>query len=366
MSIYRNTLAILAIAFCGSGNAVVVEDLFSASVVVQDQSPELRQSAIQQGLGEVFVKLTGSRSVLSDPSIRDLLPKAARYLAEFSYSEGLLPDSSGSDAENPAIMLLNVSFASAMLETVLRDQYLPIWPADRPEILLWLVMRTEEGYRFVVPDDGSGITEKFASALNRRGVPFITPLHDLQDRMAITSKQTWELSEGELHDASRRYGVDYWLVIRFDQPDDSGLESGQLRGAWFLGGDQSRLQGAISALSTRRFIDESVDQAVDQFTPRFTYRAGQLGKKIQLLVSDIYSYADFKAVITLLESLEMVLSTHVNRIERNQIYLEVVTESEPGILIGTLDKNKQFARVVDVDDGSDNTLYKFQWLDNDL
>ena len=402
--VIRRSILLLAaiVVFCFDAHAVIVEGLYSATVPVQDQSENKRRQAIKQGLGDVLVKLTGSRTVLADPGVQGILHQAQKHLVEYGYVDqppvsqinrqlGDLPGSQdgdqveglvgnqddsliepqiGNHVENltppdeivaPRINL-NVSFQASAIQALLRELFLPIWPADRPVVMVWLVADTPEGYDFVDLADAGELAASLEEALKRRGVPFKSPLYDLQDYMALTPQQAWQGSDEQVQKASRRYGIDHWLVLRVNNTTNQADEANYMA-RWFLGGSGESSSGSVSEPSISELIDAAIGGAIDQYSLAFTYRAGQLGETTQLLITNIDSYGDFYAVMEMLQSLEVVNSTQVNRIDKDQLYLNLVTEGNIDVLVQALENNKQFSRIVDMSDSVGQSLYRFRWTE---
>lgn len=368
----------------GQAVAAAVGDLYTVSVPVKDQSEALRKQALRQGLSDVFVKLTGSRAVLVNPALQDTLSRAQDYMLEYGYVGAPVSDQTGTVVvpESAAVGadMLEIRFAATPIDALLRQLGLPIWPADRPEILVWLVARTAEGFQLVDLNENLMLAASTEAALRRRGVPFEIPLYDLQDQMAVAPQQNWTLAEEQLSQASQRYGVGWWLVLQIAETDTNKVDGSQVSGMWVMSGGRvagrtvgdsgasTRLSGNVSAVSVSAFVHSSIDQAVDQFAAPLTYRAGQLGEAMHLVVGNVGSFGVFAAVTAMFEGLEVVVSTQVVRVEGDQLYIDVIPESDPEILIRALEKTPQLARVVDVADRADGSdasgqiQYRFQWL----
>lgn len=370
---------------CPKVHAVLVENLYSATVPVADKSELQRNRAIQRGFGDVLVKVTGSRGVLKDPGVLDILSQAQRYVVEYGYldqtslksPETQLKADPGTGAEgqivNPlanneligAPLNLKVRYAMGPVQTALRDLLLPVWPADRPVLMLWQVKSTPEGYQFVEYTDSSGGSKSLGAALQRRGIPFKVPLYDLQDRMSVTAEQVWRGAE-QLNQASRRYGIDHWLVVKLADDKDKQALPGEFSGGWILGGGMARSSGNNAAQSIPQLADQTIDAAADQYSMAFTYRAGQLAETVRLLVTGIKSYRDFSSLTSLLAELEIVASSQVTRVEGDHLYLDLTTEGGAQVLINALGSDSHFSRVVDIGDSIDQALYRFQWRAGNL
>ncbi len=371
MAILSTTLVV-----CGHAHGVIVEDLYSATVPVADQSERLRGQAIQQGLGQVLVKLSGSRAILSDPGVTDILKRAQKYVLEYGYADYVVDSpailenmaqehttqqNTGDERRNIAsepspLKVLKVKFEATAIKTVLRDLFLPLWPADRPFVLLWVVSQTSDGYQFIESEDNEHLLKSAEALLEQRGIPFKSPLYDLQDQMAITPTQAWQSGADALATVSSRYGVNNWLLIR-----SSGQRGGGFHAQWEMARHGETHSGMTSAQSASVAIESAIDEAVDQFSLAFTYRAGQPGESVQLVINDIANYSDFNALMTLLSGLEVVSSTKVKRIVKDQLYLDLMTEGDAQVLVRALEGHANFSRIVDMGDRGAGSLYRFQW-----
>lgn len=359
----------MAMALCFDVRALIVEDLYSTTVTVADKSEKLRRQAVEKALSDVLVKLTGSRRVLRDPGVLDILSQAQRYVVEYGYvdqtssaqSGGLTEQQSPDDVGMTASVKLNVRFEARAVQIVLRDLLLPIWPADRPVVMIWVVTNTSKGKQFIEFADDGNVSADVKAALKRRGIPFKSPLYDLEDRMALTAQQAWQGSDEFLTGASRRYGIDHWLVLAIANNEALQPSQSNAQGRWFLGGRVESSSGSISAQSQSQLVDDAIAEAIDQLSQSFTYQAGQLGEAVHLLITGIHNYQDFSGFTSLLKSFEVVESSQVTRVEKDHLYLDLVTEGDAEVLLKALNGNSQLSRVVDMGDSLDQALYRFQW-----
>jgi hypothetical protein len=365
----RVFLWVMAMALCFDVRALIVEDLYSTTVTVADKSEKLRRQAVEKALSDVLVKLTGSRRVLRDPGVLDILSQAQRYVVEYGYvdqtssaqSGGLTEQQSPDDVGMTASVKLNVRFEARAVQIVLRDLLLPIWPADRPVVMIWVVTNTSKGKQFIEFADDGNVSADVKAALKRRGIPFKSPLYDLEDRMALTAQQAWQGSDEFLTGASRRYGIDHWLVLAIANNEALQPSQSNAQGRWFLGGRVESSSGSISAQSQSQLVDDAIAEAIDQLSQSFTYQAGQLGEAVHLLITGIHNYQDFSGFTSLLKSFEVVESSQVTRVEKDHLYLDLVTEGDAEVLLKALNGNSQLSRVVDMGDSLDQALYRFQW-----
>jgi len=338
--------------------AIAVEGLYSATVEVADQSNAQRQRGFSQALAQVLIKTTGTKDITARPGVNQALAQASNYMVKYAY----LPQSAtvssadskaavseyigGSQVEiaaTPPGFPLSVQFAKATVDELMRTLDLPIWPANRPEVLVWVVEQTTSGYRFV---DTLDLPQNLQSSFQRRGLPFQLPLYDLSDQLALSSLAAWSLNQQQLQDAAKRYGVDHWLVLRYSQ-----LSSGGVRGSWYLAGRKGDFAGdngllnTLQAASSEAFLSVSADQVVDRFARKMTYFADAEANLFRLVVENIGSFAAFTQLNRFLSGLEIVNSVKVRSIEGDTLVLDLATEGESRVLLRALNKESRLSRV---------------------
>ena len=339
--------------------ALVVEGLYSATVEVADQSNAQRQKGFSLALADVLIKTTGTNDITAHPGVSQVLAQASNYMVKYAYLPQLDPVSpiereslAGGQVEiapAPPGFPLSVQFAKATVDELMRTLDLPIWPANRPQVLVWVVEQTASGYRFV---DAVDLPQSLQSSFQYRGLPFQLPLYDLGDQLALNSLAAWSLNQQQLQDAAKRYGVDHWLVLRYSQ-----LSNGGVRGSWYLAGrkgdfaGESGLLNTLQAASSAEFLSASVDQVVDRFARQMTYFADAEANLFRLVVENIGSFAAFTQLNSFLGGLEIVNSVKVRSIESDTLVLDLATEGESRVLLRALNKEPRLSRVTEL--GSD-------------
>ena len=343
--------------------AVAVEGLYSATVEVADQSSAQRQKGFSLALAEVLIKTTGTKDITARPGVSQALAQASNYMVKYAYLPQPDPVSaieSEAASTEPADGLseivqippgfpLSVQFAKATVDELMRTLDLPIWPANRPQLLVWVVEQTASGYRFV---DAADLPQSLQSSFQRRGLPFQLPLYDLGDQLALNSLAAWSLNQQQLQDAAKRYGVDHWLVLRYSQ-----LSSGGVRGSWYLTGRKGDFSGDSALLNTLQtasndeFLSASADQVVDRFARQMTYFADAEANLFRLVVENIGSFAAFTQLNSFLGGLEIVNSVKVRSIEGDTLVLDLATEGESRVLLRALNKEPRLSSVTQVGDG---------------
>ena len=80
-------LAMIVLFMGQQAYAVVVNNLYQASVPITNQSTKARNDAIRKALGFVLVKASGNDAVTSIPSIWDNVNNISNYVQQYTYIE---------------------------------------------------------------------------------------------------------------------------------------------------------------------------------------------------------------------------------------------------------------------------------------
>lgn len=344
------TLLLLLASVCV--DADVVPDLYVARIPVMDESETERTRSISAGLAQVLVKVTGKPEVGAVNGVAELLANAQRYVSEYRY---VYPQKNGA-READSVPVLHLQYLAADLETALRALRLPVWPADRPVLLLWVMESGDAGSRLINTDASAYLS--LSTALAHRGMPVILPLLDLQDQIHLggegleTGVGKPELAQFAL--ASARYPVEHWLQVDYRAND------GGFTGHWRLSGEGVGGEASIQAASLTGFMVETADRVVEHFSGNFTYAPSQTIQVLNVVVENVITYEDYGQVVAALKTLELVRDVQVNAMQGTELSLNLQLEGEGQRLFEALDKDTRFTYVAQVGLSIDNAR-RYSW-----
>ena len=323
--------------------AEVMPDIYSARIPVMDESETERVRAISTGLAQVVVKATGRPKAMEESGVGELLASAQRYVSEYHY---VYPQGAG------AVPTLHLQYLQADLETALRVLGLPVWPADRPLLLLWVTETSNGDSRLINTDEPA--YRALAAVLARRGMPVELPLLDLQDQMALGDIQidadidadidvdSKVETETQFALASARYPVKHWLHVNY-QPGD-----GLVKGNWSLAGEGVNADESVQAPSLTGFVVNGADRVVEHFSGNSAYAPSQSTQTLQLVVDNVLAYEDYQQVMAILKTLELVRDVQVSAVRGPELSLNLQLEGEAQRLFEALDKDGRFIYVAQV------------------
>lgn len=319
--------------------AEVADGLLSAKVPVADQSEGSRQRALREALAQVLVKQTGSMSVLNNPGVQQALSLTPHYVTQYGYTR--IPDFT---AEGEDTLALTASFSESAVSRLLQREQLPVWPANRMAMLIWLLHDDPEfGKQHVTPDVMPNAYRALEMALQRRGVPVLKPSLDLQDRLTLRPEQAWDFAEEPFAAAAQRYDAALWLALRLYQSGD---------GAW-RGSAWANIEGRmfienVAAENVAGLIDQAVDRIVDDYARFYTYVPQLQSEGLRITVANVNSYTDYRRVIEYLQNLELVENLTLESVQNDQLRLELKLNSQASLLHETLRRDPRFTVVEDV------------------
>lgn len=350
-------------------------DIYRAETLVKSQSESERNAAARASFGEVIVRVSGQRSALDNPAIKQALPKAQNYLFGFSYKSSA--EKITIDGKTVQAIGLQLNYEPQAIEQLLRQAQLPLWPATRPKVLVWLVAKDQSGMR-LVPE----VTDLQAMQVQAqyRGLPLSFPKLDLEDSLSLTADDLWGLDIEKIKTASLRYKADAILVGRYtpyslgpippavvidpmatETPSDEvaitnpasssaassvdstvdAVPAPVIQGPWL--GEWQLLHAGNSQV----FADETpdvnglfalaVDRAADYFANEYAITPTSQGPQtIVLRIGNITSFGAFKQAQAYLDDLAMVQRMEVVKVNAEGMLVRLTTQGDVKLLMSTL------------------------------
>lgn len=374
----------LIVALASTASAGQKVDIYRADTLVKTQSESERNAAARATFGEVIVRVSGQRASLDHPAVKAVLPKAQNYLFGFSYKSS--PEKITVDGKTFPAVGLQLNFEPQAIEQLLRSSQLPLWPATRPKVLVWLVVKDPTGLR-LVPE----VTDLQAMQLQAqyRGLPLSFPKQDLEDSLSLTADDLWALDIEKIKTASLRYKADAILIGRYtpyslgpippavvvdplaaevldEAVAASSLASSSTASSVALDGlvDAAPvpvIQGPwlgdwklIHASNDQTFADETpevkglfasaIDHAADYFANQYAIMPTNQGPQtIVLRIGNITSFGEFKQAQAYLDELAMVQRMEVVKVNAEGMLVRLTTEGDVKLLMSTLSLGRRLA-----------------------
>jgi len=301
----------------------VLVDLYSARVAVESRSTAAIRDARRQGLAEVLVKASGDASAASQPEARAGLREAENYLLRYSFEE------------DPEGLRLRLDYDENAVQELLRRAGLPLWTANRPPVLAWLVVSDAGRRSFLGPENHPAETQVLRERFRVRGIPLQLPLLDLADLTSLSPGAAWRQSSPALVEASRRYSGTEVLAGRVAR-----TATGRWVGDWQLLYEGRWVRRAVDAESFGGVAAAGAELAASAIAGRYavTQAVGD-DLRHRLTLRGIREYADYRAAVDALGGLEAVRRVVPEELVGDQVSLRVEADAD---LV-------QLARIVELD-----------------
>jgi len=340
----RTFATVLLLSVALAPRAEVVDNLYSAEVPVADQTSQSLASASRDALADVLVKVSGSEEVLANPLIRSELGGARKQVQQYAYSRG--------DEEGE--LYARFEFAGSYVNGLVARAGEPLWTANRPRVLLWLVLEDSTGRQFVSRDSTPELAEQISKEFSRRGVPLQFPLYDLADSAALSTEEAWRLYGPALQSASQRYNVQNVLAGRL-----ASLSTGNWVGDWSYHYGRDRSDRSFTAPSSQVFARDGASLVAEAMAGRYAVAPSlEQGSGVTLSVTGVQRYADYAHIVSWLEKLELVEHANVEEIRGDEIVLRLHANAEATQLAAIIELDPRFQPVPAA---VSSTQLSYQW-----
>ena len=306
-----------------SVHAATVEQLYEVSYPVETQQPEERKAAIEQALLELLVRVTGNSQIAESPQAVELLKNSAGFVRQFQYSIRPAEDTTfgESNKEQP---ILNVLFDEISIKQALWRHNLPVWGKTRPATLLWVAIQDSEKRYLLDANNGREIVDVIDGLAQKRGIPVIYPLMDLEDQMNIRVSDVWGGFADNISSASMRYPAEEVLSGRiFLDP------FGTWQARWTLahGGEQTVWQ--ISGEDLAIVLEQGMHGLADNVAARYASIASEDAQSgLQIQIADIGDINALVKATKYLESLSQISKLHLAKVDSAQAVFQIELRSD--------------------------------------
>lgn len=321
-----------------SVSAVAVAGLFEVQMTVLDESSEVRRAALNDGLAEVLIRVSGDSELLQKIE----QPSADDYVQRFEYSVQDAALSGGVAGEK--LQRLWVRYNATRVLDFLRRQNIPIWGEHRSQAVIWLAIR-DGGQRYILREsDKSLIKDSVNAAFSRRGIPAIWPKNDEADQQIVRFADVWAGFAGPLQNASKRYSAGSIITANL------GWNGTEWKGEWSLLMADEVKKWSLSGVDYASLIAKAADLIADTMGQKFaaleSFDVSQQ-KKVMMEIDKVRSVEAFRAIENYLSSLSAVQSVQLSQVEPERVFFELALRTKIDDLINLIQSGTTLARLSD-------------------
>lgn len=249
--------------------AVTVPGLYSVEVPVESSQPKALAEGYAEGLGRVFVRVSGSRDVLNQEGVQALLDDAESLLQSYQF---LRSEQDGNR--------LQLAFGAVGVNRALASVNAPVWGANRPLTLAWIAVESGGSRTLLHQRADSDLTSTWRDAFNQaaedRGLPVALPPEEYSGRRELMS-DIWGQFTTNVRAASEALSHDLIALVRVSR------SGGEWRAGWvFDGMSMEGPEQSLTAASPQALADAVIGQWADAFASRYAVDGSDVGESPQV------------------------------------------------------------------------------------
>ncbi len=299
--------------------AAPVPWLYDVDLAVEGRGAEARVAVSGAALAEVLSRVSGLAHVPRNAVVREALNRPEAYYNRFVFLDG---------------GTLRIHFMPSAILKLVDEARLPIWSANRPRIMVWLVVE-DRGRRQILHSDHR-MAEALRVRARQRGIILKLPLMDLEDSVRVPPAVVGGRIFAPLKAASRRYGAEVIVVGRVWEracrpamaiervcgPREGTYYAGSLE-AWLDGGEFATNFSVPTLAEAGR---GTADFIADELAGRFAVLARERNR-LALTVRGIDSPVRYGRLLAYLESLEFVAGVEVVSVDVDRLAVGLHTRA---------------------------------------
>ncbi|MFM1678735.1 DUF2066 domain-containing protein [Aeromonas salmonicida] len=299
-------------------------------------------AAQSQALGDVLVKVTGKRDILTQPDVVKALAAPGDYVQHYGYQD-----------VGP-VKFLKADFNVAKVNALISQSKFALLGPARPQMALWLVIN--EGERRILPDQSS---DGWASALRTQsqamGLPVSIPLMDLDDNMAVNATDVWGRFATPILQASQRYGAEMVVLGKLTPEGDKWSIDWGLYGPK-AGGELAELTRGSSSGTQAEVAQHFADELAAWLVQNYGARISGVASSQTLVVEGLSGIDGMITVQKMLQGMASVTKVTIGKLEGDKVTFDLSLQGDKAELIRGLQLESRLRQIDDNDSG-----LRYQW-----
>ena len=368
---YRIKILEVAAALClmlcwPTAFSIEVEGLYQATIIVESRNSEQeRRRAFNAAMREVLAKVSGLSETTNFASIRRALNNPEPFVESWRTKASLLslnPEIQTSEMHE--LIEIEVNFYASEVQRLLSENNISIWPVNRPETLVWLIVEDELNVSQVPSSDSREQSDRIKSlkkSANMRGLPLLFPLLDLEDQLRLNVNKIGGLDEAVILNASERYQAESILALRIYR---SLSEEVLTESLYFFRGNV--FSNKESELSEEDFINSSINLAANELSQYYAVLTSEVENsvRINLQVDGINSPEKYAGLLNYLNTLEGVRSFKLTRAASSILSIQLETGGQLRQLLEAIALEPSLQKVTELSRTGDDFSMRYLWIKN--
>ncbi len=315
-------LSSLFLACCLSLPVVAIEqaDFYSASVPVPDRGQDAFKQGLRDALVQVLVKASAEPAarIMQSSRLAVDLERGDRLASQFSYITKKTVSASGVEQE---ALFLKASFPEKTVTDLLQTANLRFWPNNRPQILLWPVIKRGGAAHIASIDSeqNARLITMMGDKATKYGLPWVLGELKAQNN----AERLWQWDNAAIESISKPYNKNVILVSRLGiTSDNRGM------GGWLLIDHGRATKFDVNARSLEEFVERGMALAAKKLASRYAVKLSSENNEIILVVNRVDSDEKYQALISYLEKLNVVDRVYLLNATGQTLRLAVTLKSD--------------------------------------
>jgi hypothetical protein len=307
-------------------------DLYRVEWPVMDRSQQAYQEALLASFKEVVVRASGTQRALDAFYVQESYKKLPSFIRTYQYLP--LPKS---DEPNAPKYNLVFHFDANAIRRLLQDAAVPMWSGSQPVTVMWIAY--EDNFERKVLNSATptedSILQSMKRQVERRGLPVVLPLMDLEDELAVTSSDIWGLFPEPIMNTSIRYGSDAVFAGRLVN-QGSGWS-----GRFLLNVNNQPVYQDFEAETSDNLLLQAIDWLGESLCNVYCVAESFTVNQWRLLIQDVGSFYSYRKLMDYLESLSAIRRVELAQLKGRSIMVNVDLVGDVESLIQAIELDRK-------------------------
>ncbi|RJY18714.1 DUF2066 domain-containing protein [Parashewanella spongiae] len=352
-----NTKKLILLLFCCflfssfHSKAVLVQKLNEASITVKSKSKIDTNSGIAKALEHVFIKNSGSFSILNNEQIKSSIKKPRNLMNQFSFEE------------RNGELKLNVVFEEQKVLALLRSAKVPVWGKQRPSTLLWTVLAHDSNdFEIMSETTVNELSQSINVAANEYSVPVLFPIMDFTESTSISGTDIKELFVDRFYELSARYNAGYFALVSISESGSMYSYSLNLYNIDEQGFNKAEIIKSGKAKTSPELSQALINSLSEYYSKKFAVITADDSDIVHVTFEEI---SDLKGLISLenyLKEFTIIQSLYTSGINNRSVTFRIKLYGTKDDLYRTLklDKNIVESQFI-IDSNNANNSINYRW-----
>lgn len=327
----RLFLFLFALFSASSSFAVTVDHLYQAEVTLPliTNEQDVIEKAYDVAVEQVLVKVSGDAD-----AVKKVLPAAQKSVSKWVAQHAIRDEQELQEIDGKAYALkvVTVNFYPALIDDFLFDKGLPVWGANRPSVLMWVVEQKNFARKIAGVNAPSEMLNDMAADAKDRGLAMFAPLQDDLDKQSMDVPDLWGLFDDPILKASKRYQTDVVGVFKVTKLPNSYdgtlmlMLPNELPIRFYLDGD------TVEDITTK--VNVSIAKV---FSERYAaVRTSGKEQTVVVQVSNITNHEALDKVQGYLGQLGVVSNIHLQGIKGDEVQFALALNGDVVKMVNTI------------------------------